>query len=146
MQHRQSIAGFTLIELMLTVLIASIITAIALPSYRNYSYRTRITEATSQLTAYRLMMEQSFQDNQAYGKNKVCNLTFNNTENFSYACATLNDDQSYKITATGNKKNNMNEFSYTIDEKGNTATLALPAGWGTVPKDCWVLKVKMECL
>ncbi len=146
MKHTSSSTAFTLIELMIAVLIASLLTAIAIPSYRNYSSRARIPEATSQLTAYRMRMEQSFQDNQTYGMNGVCNLTFNNTENFTYECVTKNNDQTYTITARGNKKNSMNEFVYTIDELGNAKTMALPQAWGTVPRNCWVIKERMECM
>ena len=146
MKHTSSSTAFTLIELMIAVLIASLLTAIAIPSYRNYSSRARIPEATSQLIAYRMKMEQSFQDNQTYGIKGVCSLTFNSTENFTYECVTQNNDQTYTITARGNRKNSMNEFAYTIDELGNTRTTALPQAWGTAPKNCWVIKEIMECM
>jgi type IV pilus assembly protein PilE len=146
MKKKQSIIGFTLIELMMVVLISSIIAAIAIPSYRQYVIAARIPEATSQLTFYRFRMEQYYQDNQTYRRNAICGIALTNTENFNYSCVTLNDGQSYLITAQGNNVNNMGAFAYTINEAGRTATTALPAAWGTVPRDCWILKANRGCV
>ena len=145
MKHKQSVIGFTLIELMMVVLISSIVAAIAIPSYRQYAISARIPEATSQLTFYRFKMEQYYQDNQTYGKNSVCGIVLTNTENFNYTCVTPSDGQTYLITAKGNNVNGMNAFSYTINETGRATTTALPATWGTVPRDCWIVKANKGC-
>jgi type IV pilus assembly protein PilE len=46
---RRQNAGFTLIELMITLLILGIVAAIAVPSYRNYVLRANRTEARAAL-------------------------------------------------------------------------------------------------
>ncbi len=145
MKEKQKTRGYTLIELMMVVLITSIITAIAIPNYRQYVISARIPEATSQLTSYRFKMEQYYQDHQTYGKNLVCGVVLTNTENFSYSCVAGSDGQSYVITAQGNKLNSMDAFTYTINEAGKAMTTALPASWGAVPRDCWIVKVNKGC-
>ena len=49
--------GFTLIELMITVVIVAILAAIALPSYQNYIKRTNIKAAQTDLVALSLVFE-----------------------------------------------------------------------------------------
>jgi type IV pilus assembly protein PilE len=46
---RQTIGGFTLIELMITVVIVAILATIAVPSYNSYVMKSRRTEAKSAL-------------------------------------------------------------------------------------------------
>ena len=58
--------GFTLIELMITVAIIAILSAIAIPQYSEYVMRSRITEATMTLSDQRLKMERFFQDNRSF--------------------------------------------------------------------------------
>ena len=58
--------GFTLIELMITVAIAAILAAVAIPMYRDYVVRSRIIDATSRLSDFRVRMEQYFMDNRTY--------------------------------------------------------------------------------
>ena len=66
MQVKAKTSGFTLIEVMITVVIVAILAAVALPSYRNYQYRGKIPDAVSNLSAKRVKMEQYFQDNKTY--------------------------------------------------------------------------------
>ena len=42
--------GFTLVELMVVVAILSILAAIAIPSYRNYTERARVTAMVAELS------------------------------------------------------------------------------------------------
>ena len=58
--------GFTLIELMITVVIVAILAAIALPSYQNYIKRTNIKAAQTDLVALSLVFENYYQRNLSY--------------------------------------------------------------------------------
>mgnify|MGYP003527119509 CR=1 FL=1 len=51
---------------MVTIVIISILAAIAIPSYRDYVVRGALPEAFSTLSAHRVKMEQFFQDNRTY--------------------------------------------------------------------------------
>jgi type IV pilus assembly protein PilE len=52
--------GFTLVELLVAVVIAAILMAIAVPSYRSYVQRTQRTEARQALTQARAAQERYF--------------------------------------------------------------------------------------
>jgi type IV pilus assembly protein PilE len=52
--------GFTLVELMIVVLIVAILTAIAVPSYRQYVLRVNRTEAKVALTRVAQRLEQCY--------------------------------------------------------------------------------------
>src|SRR5882762_5354039 len=62
----QRIAGFTLIELMMAVVIVAILSTLALPSYTRYLQRGDLVEGTQALSQYRVQMEQWYQDNNTY--------------------------------------------------------------------------------
>ena len=67
--------GFTLIELMIVVAIVAILSAVAVPAYSSYSMRGKIPDATSNLAALRVSMEQFYQDNRNYGTAPACGVT-----------------------------------------------------------------------
>ena len=52
--------GFTLIEVMVVVGILGILAAIAIPSYRDYVIRSKLSEAQSGLSGLRTQAEQFF--------------------------------------------------------------------------------------
>lgn len=143
MNNRQ--AGFTLIELMITVVIIGILAAIALPSYSDYVRRGRITEAVSGLSEMRVKMEQFFQDNRTYDgactAGTVAPLP-SNTAHFSFSCP-VKTASAYTVTATGTGP--MADFVYTIDQVNTRTTTGLPVGWSGTNNTCWVLKKDGSC-
>ncbi|MBI1173811.1 MAG: prepilin-type N-terminal cleavage/methylation domain-containing protein [Sideroxydans sp.] len=139
--------GFTLIELMIAVVVVSILAAIALPAYTNYTKRGKISEATTNLSSLRVSMEQYYQDNRTYLNGAACGVTMPTTpavQYFTYTCAATQN--TYTITATGST--GMPGFAYTVDQNNAKQTTALPADWSsgvTLPVACWVSKPGGTC-
>lgn len=136
--------GFTLVEVMVVVVIVAILVSVVLPSYSDYVKRGKITEATSNLSALRVNMEQYYQDNRTYLNGAVCGIgaTPSATSFFNYACVAT--ATTYTITATG--QTSMAGFTYTVDQANTKQTTAAPAGWGVPPTaNCWVTKQAGLC-
>lgn len=148
-KNRQS-SGFTLIELMITVAIIGILSAVAIPAYTDYVTRGKIPEATSALASMRIRLEQFYQDNRNYGSDDDnCGVPNPTSDNFTYDCdwGAGGTGQFYTITASGVAGRGMGGFAYTIDQAGSRQTTALPAAWGTAPPaiPCWVTKKGGGC-
>jgi len=133
--------GFTLIELMIAMVVMAILVSVALPSYNNYARRGKIPEATSNLSAKRVKMEQWFQDNRTYVGAPVLANDSSASQNFDFAgVATAT---TYTLTATG--KNAMSGFSYTVDQANTKAsTVTGVSGWSG-SASCWVTKQGGQC-
>ncbi|MEO8525039.1 MAG: type IV pilin protein [Caldimonas sp.] len=144
-------SGFTLIEVMVTVAIVAILSAIAIPSYTEYVLRARITEAVSLLSDMRNKMEQYFQDNRTWAPPGLTTPPCQPgtvapvpvADNFIFTCSNLSAN-TYTVTATGKPGSSMSAFTYTVDQANQRATTTLPPGWVTKP-NCWVLKRDGSC-
>jgi len=139
-------SGFTLIELMVTVLVAAILAAVAVPAYIDYVKRSKISQATSNLSSMRVKLEQYFQDNRTFEgacKDKTI-APLPPADDFAYSCPTLTDF-TYTVEATGAAPGAMTGFTYTIDHENKMMTTAVPGGWGAAPKECWIVKKGGAC-
>lgn len=128
--------GFTLIELMIVVVIIGVLASVAVPAYQDYVIRGRISEATSELSGKRVLLEQWFQDNRSYVGATACNA--DSKAYFDIACTNLTQN-TYTLDATG--KGNMAGFNYHLDHN-NTKTS--DTTWGD-SGNCWVIRKGGAC-
>ena len=153
LRTKRAVAGFTLIEVMITVAVIAIIAAVALPSYFDYVTRSRLVEARANLADMRTRMEQYFLDNRAYpnacatfasGPPPAGNIYKpGNAKFFSYECT--RQPAGYTITATDTFTASGSRFVYTIDEANVRNTTSVPSGWHTPTSPCWVTRKSGEC-
>ena len=155
--------GFTLIELMITIAIIAILTAVAFPSYTDYVTRSKLAEAYAHLADLRVKMEQSYLDNRRYnatGTLGTCGIPGGNTPTalgskyFDFACSSSNPnaagDQEYLLTASGKALENLNGIAFTVNQ-GNTKTTNVTAATPMADKGyassgtCWVRKKPSTC-
>ncbi|MBB6188804.1 type IV pilin protein [Rhodanobacter sp. MP7CTX1] len=148
--HRKPVGGFTLIELMIVVAIVAILLAIAVPSYLDYITRGKLTEAQNNLAAYRVSMEQYYQDNRNYG-GAACGAPVpagSTLQYFTITCAPAGGGstaQAYLATATGDAGTSVSGFTFTVDNNNIQKTTTEPAGWGTGTINCWVMRKGGSC-
>ncbi len=155
--------GFTLIELMITIVVIAVLSAIALPSYTDYVTRSKLAEAYAHLADLRVKMEQAYLDNRRYSSNVgggTCGIPGGNTPTvqgakyFDYAClssnATAAGDQEYVLTATGRPEESLSGIAFTINHsntKATTVTAATPMsdkGYAS-NAGCWIRKKPSQC-
>jgi type IV pilus assembly protein PilE len=139
--QRQRVRGFTLIELMIVVAVVAILSAIALPAYRDYVLRGQLSDARSQLATWGARMEQFYQDNRNYGTSGgACGISIANSTLFAFTCT--NTGQAYVLTATGT--GSTAGFSFTINEL-STRSSTVSAAWGGSTHACWVTRRGEAC-
>jgi len=165
--HTPRTAGFTLIELMITVTIVAILAAIAYPSYRSYVLRGQVVNATNGLTAMAANMERYYQDNRTYsgtsgGLQPPC-LGGTTYGSFTISCpgtlsnapstfgaaqgatAAVQATTTFELEAVGgsNASGNTTGFYYFIDQTGNqgtTVTAPAPSAWIITCTNTWEMK------
>lgn len=145
MSSRRQSAGFTLMELMITVAIVGILAAVAVPSYQDYVRRGQIPEGLAALSDLRVKMETYYQDNRGYGVGACADasnaawasFTAPADSRFSYSCR-LDGSQRYTLTVTGNAGSMMAGYAYTLDQDNQKRTTSFKGA--SVAKACWLTK------
>jgi type IV pilus assembly protein PilE len=154
-------AGFTLIETMITVLVVSILAAVAIPNYAEHVRRGAIPVAHANLADLRLRLEQYYQSNRNFGTVAAAPApapapapvgttpasdcgspgllaTYNVPgAQFVYSCRLSDAGQNYVATATGNA-GAANGHVYTIDAANARATALFKNK--AKSSDCWLVK------
>jgi type IV pilus assembly protein PilE len=147
--------GFTLIELMITVAIIAVVAAVALPNYIDYVTRSKLVEATSSLADMRVRLEQYYAANHRYPESCAAPAAGHapagsiylpvGNQFFAITCALT--PTAYTVTATGDARQDMAGFIYTIDQGNNRQTASLPPGWSGAGESstCWVTRKNGDC-
>ena len=152
-RRRARQAGFTLLEVMITVAIVGVLAAIALPSYNYYITRSKIIDGTVKLGNFRNQQEKWFLDNRTYqavpAVGTACGVanppTYGN-DAFTITC-TANTATTYFILATGIAAKGMTGFQYRVDQTNAKTTVSLPGGWTypTPTNDCYAIRKEGTC-
>jgi len=151
LDRRTAQRGFTLIEVMIVVAIVAILSAVAYPSYVDYIRRGQLPEAMTNLSDYRVKLEQYYQDHRGYGAagGTVCadeapapgwnNFTPNGAQFFTYSCALTSaaDNQGYTLTARGTA-GRATGHTYTLNQNNIKGTTKFKDA--SVTKSCWLVK------
>ena len=140
------VAGFTLIEALITVAVIAILAAVALPNYIEYVTRSKLVEAKTNLSDMRTRLEQYFLDNRTYpdaclayaaGAAPAGKIYLPaSIKNFAVTCALA--PTTYTVSAAGLG------FTFTVDQTNAHKTTGVPSGW-TTSTVCWVSRKNGAC-
>src|SRR5690606_9195836 len=114
--RRRSVAGFSLIELMIVVVIVAILAAIAYPSYQRYVQQTREAEAQGQIMELASALEAYRAKNFSYnGATAALSPDLDASEHYQAVVNVGASNQSYTNVATPQSSlmSGMDVLSYT---------------------------------
>jgi type IV pilus assembly protein PilE len=113
-KKRQSFAGFTLIELMITVAIIGILAAIALPSYQSYVARANRAAATAQLAQAAQYLQRFYAANDNYSIDRANANTVWVVMPAALRRAPSEGAQMYEISDTGGNASAATATTFTL--------------------------------
>lgn len=144
----KQVQGFTLIEMIIVVAVIGILSAIAMPMYRDYVVRANRSDAKVALAAVALAQERYYSINNRYSSSLASlgigtMMGVNNsglTANGFYAIAITapNPTASYLLTATPQSKSGQNTDKcnvLTLNSSGAKGVSTTYSGYGV--DNCW---------
>ncbi|GLS82562.1 type IV pilin protein [Paraferrimonas haliotis] len=121
--------GFTLVELLITVVIVGILAAVVFPSYTDYVARSARAEAVSMLSGAAAKQEQYYMDHRSYA-DSLSKLGVANTANsklYKFDIAVASGSFTIKATALAQQASRDKDCTpLSIDSAGNRK-----------PEGCW---------
>jgi type IV pilus assembly protein PilE len=129
-------SGFSLVEVIVTLLVLSLLSAFAFSSFSSYVKRARAADALEQLDIFRTRMEKAFQDNGNYGAGACATNLPTGVDKFSFSCVLGLNGQSFTGSATGS--GTMAGYVFSINELGFRRTESFPGA--AVPAECWMVE------
>ena len=133
---RRRSAGFTLIELMITVAVVGILALVALPSYQDYIRKARRADGKSALLRVQLQQEKWRAGHTTYSADLAAIGVATASTDGHYTLALSGADEAgYTATATagtkqaGDKVGATSCATLTLVSNGNTATFTPEACW-----------------
>ena len=121
-------SGFTLIELMVVVVVIAILASISYPSYQDYIYKSRRSDAKAGLLSLQIAQEKfrancvQYADNLVAVGNHVCN---SGTNTYSVEHGSTSPDGNYNLTSVGTATTYTLTATYTGAQTGDTACKTL---------------------
>lgn len=123
---RRTTAGFTLIELMITIVIIGILAAIAYPSYRNYITQTRRSDAQIALTQAANQQEKFFTECNWYAASLVGGRSCGTNTTGTLGISIASPESHYMLSISAGTLNaaNCSQYScgYTLVANPNNAS------------------------
>lgn len=119
-----TVAGFTLVELLITIAIVAILSTLAYPSYSSYIIKARRGEATRELLDLAAAMERYYANNgssyQGASAARITGATHTEHGYYSLEVALSNADQGYTLTASaaGAQAGDSHCPSFTLTSSG----------------------------
>lgn len=145
--RRHGHQGFTLIELMVAVAIVGILTAVALPAYRDYVLRGALTDAATGLASGRADMEAYFQNFRTYDNSGTATPPCRTPQTFGKFSVHCNapgtvSPNAYTLVAVGSE--NAAGFRFAVTQTDARSTQAAPTGWKTCATR-WIMRKGESC-
>jgi len=141
--------GFSLIELMVTVAVVAILSAIAIPAYNSYVLRSHRSEAMNALTSNRQQLERCYSQNFSYlgcpttvggAATTVCAAAVSTTNGYYQVSCPVLTATTFQLQALalGRQVQDSSCYSMTVTNSGLQAAKATAAaGGGVTTLTCW---------
>ncbi|MEO5361997.1 MAG: prepilin-type N-terminal cleavage/methylation domain-containing protein [Magnetococcus sp. DMHC-8] len=131
MSRRSTIAGFTLVELLITMAIVAILSMLALPSYKQFVYRGNRADATSALLKIQLAQEKWRVNHTTYGTLVALGINSASEQGKFTIAISANTATGYVATATA--------LGAQLNDTGCTTLTLTVSGTGETrtPATCW---------
>jgi type IV pilus assembly protein PilE len=137
-QMRRTNRGITLVELLVVMVIIGILSAIAIPSYRNYTLRANRADAKTALLAMAGAMERCFTRFNSYAEDDGCAVVFDvpSTEGKYRITAPIQTEVAFTLRATpqDGQADDTQCGSFTLD---NANSRGVTGSLSATPLACW---------